>query len=310
MKMFSMLLKTACVFVPVFFCFGCGRGVVPEGNKDYIYYVNQEGTGLVKEDYVVSGENAKQQIDEILESLQADTDSVDYRSAYPETVHINGWELKDSDLEIDFSESYKKLEAGEELLLRTATVYTLEQVGGVDYVKFTVEGQELCDGNGQEIGYMNRDMFVENIGSSLHSYQDGNIRLFFANKTGDKLIEEEINVRYNSNMSVEKLIVEQLLKGPLVEDAYPTVSPDTKILGVSVRDGICYVNFDEGFLNMSYHVSPEVAVYSVVNSLIEGGENGQVQILVNGKADVIYQGSISLERPLSRNLELTEEEEH
>lgn len=61
---------------------------------------------------------------------------------------------------------------------------------------------------------------------------------------------------------------------------------------------------------MSYHVSPEVAVYSVVNSLIEGGESGQVQILVNGKADVIYQGSISLERPLSRNLELTEEEEH
>ncbi len=177
------------------------------------------------------------------------------------------------------------------------------QVGGVAYVKFTVEGEELCDEEGKEIGYMNRDMFVENTGSSLHSYQDGNIHLFFADEAGNRLVEEEVSVRYNSNMSVEKLIVEQLIKGPSTEGAYPTVSPKTKILGV-------YVNFDEEFLNACYHVSPEVMVYSVVNSLVEGGEMGQVQILINGKTDVSFQDSISLERPFSRNLEIMEEEEH
>lgn len=310
MKMFVRILKPVYILLPVLLCCSCGRGVVPEGNKDYIYYVNQEGTGLEKEEFTIADKGAKEQIEELLKELQKETDSADHRSAYPGYVHINNWNLEDSDLEIDFSKSYEEMDAAEELLLRVATVYTLGQVGGVDYIKFTVEGKELCNSGGKEIGYMSRDSFVENTGSSLHSYQDGNIHLSFANKAGDKLVEEEVNVRYNSNMSVEKLIVEQLIRGPLVEGAYPTISPDTKVLGVSVRDGICYVNFDEEFLNMSYHVSPEVAVYSVVNSLVEGGEAGQVQILVNGKSDVSYQGKISLERPFSRNLEIIEEEEH
>ena len=302
--------KFALVLVTALFVCGCGKGTAPEGSRDYIYYVNSAGTGLVKEDYEISGEGVKEQVDEVLGELRKKTDSLDFKSAYPENVRIRGWKLEESDLEIDFTESYNQMDSGEELLLRAATVYTLVQVGGVAYVKFTVEGEELCDEEGKEIGYMNRDMFVENTGSSLHSYQDGNIHLFFADEAGNRLVEEEVSVRYNSNMSVEKLIVEQLIKGPSTEGAYPTVSPKTKILGVSVRDGICYVNFDEEFLNACYHVSPEVMVYSVVNSLVEGGEMGQVQILINGKTDVSFQDSISLERPFSRNLEIMEEEEH
>lgn len=310
MKISARIMRSVGIFLPVLLCFGCGRGVLPEGNKDYVYYVNQDGTGLVKEEYTITEKDVKKQIGELLKALRAETESVDYRSAYPEDIQISSWNLVDSDLEIDFTKSYEQMDAAEELLLRTATVYTLQQVAGVDYIKFTLAGKELCDSDGKEIGFMNRDMFVENTGSSLHSYQDGNIHLSFANETGDKLIEEEINVRYNSNMSVEKLIVEQLIKGPMTEGAYPTISPDTKVLGVSVKDGICYVNFDEEFLNVSYHVSPEVTIYSVVNSLVEGGEAGQVQILVNGKGDVSYQGKISLDRPFSRNLEIIEEEEH
>lgn len=311
MKIFGLdFRKYAWVLLPVLFVCGCGRGTAPEGSREYIYYVNSDGTGLVKEEYEISGKGVKEQVDEVLGELKKKTDSLDYKSAYPENVRIKGWQLEDSDLKIDFAKSYQEMNSSEELLLRAATVYSLVQVGGVAYVKFTVEGKELCDEEGREIGYMNRDMFVENTGSSLHSYQDGNIHLFFSDKAGNKLVEEEVSVRYNSNMSVEKLIVEQLIKGPSTEGAYPTVSPKTKILGVSVRDGICYVNFDEEFLNAVYHVGPETTVYSVVNSLVEGGGAGQVQILINGKTDVDFQDSISLERPLSRNLEIVEEEEH
>lgn len=288
---------------------GCGQGTMPDRNKTYIYYVNGDGTGLVQEEYELTDKSARTQIEAMLKELRRETDSIDFKSAYPDYVDINGWVLEESDLEIDFSDSYKKMEASEELLLRAATVHTLEQINGVDYVRFTIEGEDFKDGGGEEPGYMNHDSFVENIGSSLHSYQEGNLNLFFANEAGDKLTEEVVNVRYNSNMSVEKLVAEQLIKGPSAEGEYPTLPPETKILGVSVRDGICYVNFDEGFLNMDYKISPQVRIYSVVNSIVAGGEAGQVQILVNGETDVAYPGDVSLEKPLSRNLEIVEEKD-
>ena len=288
---------------------GCGQGTMPDGNKTYIYYVNADGTGLAKEEYAFSENGMEEQIEAVLDELRKDTDSIDYKSAYPEYVHINGWEIEESDLKIDFSDSYKRMDVTEELLLRAATVHTLEQVGGVDYIKFTVEGEELEDSEGREQGYMNHDSFVENTGSSIHNFQEGSLHLFFADKSGSKLVEEVVSVRYNSNMSVEKLIAEQLIIGTSMEGLYPTLPPETKIFGVSVRDGICYVNFDDGFLYMDYKISPQVWIYSVVNSIVAGGEAGQVQILVNGGTDVTYQDDISLEKPLSRNLEIVKEKE-
>lgn len=301
---YLMIIFCLCILLG-----GCGQGTMPDGNKTYIYYVNADGTEFVQEEYDLPDGNASEQVTVMLQKLKQETDSIEYKSAYPKYVNIKDWQLKNSDLEIDFSDSYKQMDAATELLLRAATVHTLEQINGVDYIKFTVEGKELLNSEGEEEGYMNHDSFVENTGSSLHSYQEGSLKLFFANKAGDKLTEEIVNVRYNSNMSVEKLITEQLIKGPSAEGAYPTLPPDTKVLGVSVRDGICYVNFDEGFLNMDYKISPEVRIYSIVNSIVAGGETGQVQILVNGETDVTYQGDISLEKPLSRNLEIVEEKE-
>lgn len=297
------------VFLCIVLLFGCARGKVPDEDSKVVYFINSEGTGLVKEECEIEGETLEEKISDILTKLQAETDSIDYRSAYPKYVKINSWELKDSDLEMDFAESYKDMNTTEELLLRAATVQSLVQLSGVDYVKFTIEGKTLSDHDGNEVGYMSRETFVDNTGSSLHSYQDGNLKLFFTNKTGDKLVEEEVNVRYNSNMSVEKLIVEQLLKGPSVEGDYPTIPQGTKILGVAVRDGICYVNFDEGFLNATANASPQITIYSVVNSIIEGGQASQVQILINGEVNAAYQGNLTLEKPFERNLELVESDE-
>ena len=54
--------KFALVLVTALFVCGCGKGTAPEGSRDYIYYVNSDGTGLVKEDYEISGEGVKEQV--------------------------------------------------------------------------------------------------------------------------------------------------------------------------------------------------------------------------------------------------------
>ena len=67
-------------------------------------------------------------------------------------------------------------------------------------------------------------------------------------------------MEYNSNISLEKLIVEQLIAGPPFEGAYPTIPSETKLLNISIKDNICYVNLDEGFLGTGYNVIESIPV--------------------------------------------------
>ena len=171
---------------------------------------------------------------------------------------------------------------------------TLVQVDGIDFVSFYVGDDVLKDREGIPIGLMSADDFVQNTGSSLSSYQVTSLNLYFSNEDGTKLVSEKINdVHYSSNTSIEKLIVEQLMRGPASSKAQATIPKDTKLLGVSVKDGICYVNLglpNIFFDGRVYNQKPEVAIYSTVNSIIESGNASRVQILVNGASDVTYKG--------------------
>ena len=107
---------------------------------------------------------------------------------------------------------------------------------------------------------------------------------------------------------MERLVIEQLLKGPSSSGAYETLPANTKILSVSTRDQICYVNFDQELMNMKSNVKPEILIYSIVNSIVESGTAGQVQISINGESDIRFGQSVPLDQPLSRNLDLVEGE--
>ena len=76
---------------------------------------------------------------------------------------------------------------------------------------------------------------------------------------------------------------------------------------MSTKDGICYVNFDEGFLGQGYNVLEEIPIYSIVNSLTEIPGINKVQILINGETNRVFQESIRFETIFERNLDLIEE---
>lgn len=86
--------------------------------------------------------------------------------------------------------------------------------------------------------------------------------------------------------------------------AYPVMNPETKVINVNIRDGICYVNLDGGFINQIYNVTPEVTIYAMVNSLVELSNVNKVQISIDGETNVNYRESISLSTLFERNLEL------
>ena len=134
----------------------------------------------------------------------------------------------------------------------------------------------------------------------------------FTNESGERLIGVQTKpVVYSSNISMEKLVVERLIAGPDAEneELYPVINPATKVLGVTVKDGTCYVNLDNGFLTQTYNVSAEVQIYSIVNSLVELPNVNKVQIEVNGNTNMIFREKISLPNVFDRNLDLVYETE-
>lgn len=303
--------KQFVFFISLMLCItvlsGCGKGKEPEVGKTRIYYLDTEETQLMEEYCDLESNTIEGRIEEILKLLEEDPETIGCKSVFISGVRVESWELQETKLSLFFNENFYSLDAPSQLLLRAAVVQSLVQTAGVDYIRFFVGGEALTDRKGNEIGYMRAEDFVQNTGSSLHSYQVANLTLYFSNGEGDRLAAEEKSVRYNSNISIEKLIVEQLIKGPSDPEKKAVIPAGTKILGVSVRENVCYVNFDEGYLGIAEQVNPKIAVYALVNSIIDGGVASQVQILVNGETNVAYQEIIDLSKPFSRAPELIEE---
>lgn len=282
---------------------------VEVGEEDVIYCLNKTQTGLtpVPFDYHVG--DVKEQVDMILKELAKPSEDIAYIQVLPEEVKVNKYSVKNVIVNVDFNAAYLELPALQEKLVRAAVVKSLLQISGVQGVWISVEDVPLQNPDGTAVGILNDDDFVENTGSSVSSYQTAKLTLFFSNKEGDKLVEQKTTVRYSSNIPIEKIIVEKLMKGPTDSECYPTLNPAATLLSVTIKDGVCYVNFDSEFLNSVYDVKPEVAVYSLVNSLLEGTSAGKVQITINGVTDVSYKDVIDLSQPFQQNLELLEENE-
>ena len=229
----------------------------------------------------------------------------EYKAPLASGFGLIGYTIDNGQITMNFDEHYKEMDRVREVLMRAAIVRTVTQVSEISYVSFMVQGEPLTDSNGNAIGTMSADLFIDNAGNEINAYEKVNLHLYFANEDGTGLVEENRrNVVYSSNISLEKLVVEKLIEGPMAEGAYPTVNPETKVISVTIKDGICYVNLNEDFLSQPYNVGAEVTIYSLTNSLVELSNVNKVQISINGETNISYHENVALSSVFERNLDL------
>lgn len=288
---------------------GCKKEEKQRTGDRSIFYVNMDQTGIVSVPYEAKKATAGQEVETILKKMKEPPDSLEYQAAIPEMIMvqgITGITNEQKILGLDFNSEYMQMDPVTEVLMREAIVRTMVQIEGIDSVVFTVDQVPLKDKYGKEIGEMRSSDFLKDTGSALHSYKVTTLNLYFGNENGDQLVEQRVRIPYNSNTSLEKVVLEQLVEGPSNSKMTGTLPKELKILSVAVRDGVCYVNLDETFLSGTYQVQPKVAIMSIVNSIIDSGSVSQVQISVNGSGDQVFQGSIPLDRPFSMDLDIVE----
>lgn len=296
-----------CVLLACSLC-SCSSDSSKEVEKGYkIYYVNGEENDVVYEGYRVKAKNTEEMIKEFLEKLETSSDATEYRISKPEEVELLEYHLNDKTLSLKFSSEYETMHKTVEVLMRTAYVKTLIQIPGVDFVDFYVGEMPLEDSKGEMIGAMNEETFVDSSGGQINEYDEADLILYFSNKDGTALKQTMKSIVYDQNIALEKVVIEQLIKGPSHEkDGYPTVPSRTKLVSVSVKDSICFVNFNEEFMKLDNEVSAEVQIYSIVNSLAELATVSKVQISINGVTDRDFVEGISFNTIFERNLDIIE----
>lgn len=274
-----------------------------------IYYLNSSMTKLMPQEYYMETQDQDMMIQELMNQFLNVPNNVDSQVALSDKVGYLGYRQEERVLFLYFDAGYGSkvnMNATREILCRAALTKTMTQIEGIDYISIYVADQPLLDSYGNPVGVLSDSDFIEGI-SDINAYEKSQLQLFFADESGEHLLKEEREVVHSINTSVEKVIVEELIKGPQVSSHYRTLPADTKLLNVSLNENICYINFDATFLNNTLEVKEYIPIYSIVNSLSEISTVSKVQITINGSQNVMFRDVISLNTQFERNLEIGEE---
>lgn len=287
---------------------GCsGNGETEAPSEYFMYYLSLEANKVVENAYEPEASSGDEMIQEFVDRLNETPEGEDYQRLMPKDVKIDSYSLEDSTLILTIGGDYEQMERPREVLVRVGLVRAFTQISGVDRVQIVTENGELKDSAGNVIGAMTRESFVENAGSEINNYQYTTLTLYFANETGDKLVPETRSVYYSTSVPLERVVVEQLVKGPAEEGHYAVLPSNTNILSVTTSENIAYVNFDNTFMNGTMSVVQEIPIYALVNSITTNCPVQRVQFSIDGESDVTFRESMKLNQFYERDLSYLEE---
>lgn len=283
---------------------GCSVEVQNDPNTQSVYYlydISADETQLEKVAYNPEETTAEYMLKDMMQQMNQKEDDVERISLLPDDVQMN-YSVEGEVLVVNFNSQYTQMSKAREILVRAGVVKTFLQVPGISAVRFTVENQDLTDSKGESVGEMTADTFAEFSGNEPDAYCSTTFTLYFTDKDGQNLVKEQRTVRYRRSIPKERIVLEQLMKGPMEKGHYPTIPENTEILDVTIAGRICYVAFDRVFSSYALDVSEKIPVYSVVNTLLDALEADKVQITVGAsdKLDIFGQ-KMSLYRFYEKN---------
>ena len=281
---------------------------LPEVSRK-LYYINEEGTKVVSENFDLSFGTTDEQVSELLTALEATLWTEEEKDLITDRNPIYEYKIDENGLlALRYSSDYSTQSSITEVLRRAALVKTLCQLDDITAVEFFIGAQPLLTSAGKPVGMLTAEDFIDSTGENTEFYQEATASIYFANETGDALRPSYLKITYDGTVTTERLILQALLEGPVQKDLQSVIPKGTVLNKVMVRDGICYVDFNEKFMEKQEGITPEVTVYAVVNSLTELSNVYKVQFLINGVTKKNY-GTLDFSKPFERNLEIVEGEQ-
>lgn len=296
----------------VFFLTACSKEENDNYEGYYVYCLNTNETKVSGEKYTPKEEETEKLLAEFLGQMEQEPEDISLKKAIPDDVSLDEYTLSaEGDLSLYWNAAYGNYTGVTEILRRAAIVKTLCQIPDISNIQFYIAGQPLTDSNMNAVGFMTAETFIDNTGDTAYM-QTASLTMYYANDSGTGLVETPVKITYDATIPLEQLAMEQLLKGPKDiegvdgQDLRKTIPDGTKINKISVKENTCYLDLSSEFLEKRSDISDDVAIYSVVNTMVELSNINKVQFSIDGEQVLLFDDEISFGEPFENNFNIVQ----
>ena len=305
MKRIIGILLTLVMLLSICGCIGTGK--TPKTTISIYFQDAQSGELNVDEIKYTESQNTVDMANFAMSKLHEGPKKSSNVRTLPESVTFSGVSVKNEIASIDFSEDFAQLTGSEELIARFSVVRTLCAVPGITGVYITINGKGLVsNATGKEIGIVTiKDIVYDIDAQAEQTPKTTIITLYLSTSDALALKAEERRITTHETLSIEKTIMNELLKGPTSPELVNVIPSGTKLLNIETKDTVCYVNFSSDFVSKFAGGTGKLTVYSVVNSLCSLESVSAVQILVEGEKGQEF-GDYVFDEPISADLSIVQ----
>jgi len=264
-----------------------------------VYYISESGADLVAESVTPPNTSRKGQVRYLIEQLITPPNGK--VSPLSDGTTLNTVTIKDDIAVVDFSEQFSKKDNLKQTLAPVAVAKTLCSLDFIAGVQILVDGKEAIGADGKPLGIIYESDLVINKGVPTQAPKT-TLVLYFSDENAEHLVPERRNIEIASGDTIEKTVVNELIKGPTEGGHSKTIPQETKLLSIETKNNVCFVNLSKEFVDKHSGGSTgeRLTIYSIVNSLTELGTIDKVQFLIEGEKREEFIHMV-LNEPIVRN---------
>lgn len=250
-------------------------------------------------DQVIDQQDTSQIVTYVVDLLKNGVRNSKLSPTIPEQVELEYFTVTSNNVRLNFNREYFLVDDLEEIYMRSSLVRSLTSFDVIRSVEIYVDGvpirQSIVNGKDR----LNKKDVIVSFDELSDNFVEESINIYYPNEDKKRLVLKNIIMERDGDRKREAEVIDILL-----QEIEAEVLPEgTKLLNTYTHEEVCFVDFSEEFNRnvLPEGISEEIAVYSIVNSLIDLPDISEVQFLVEGKKISTFHGVMRLDRRFKKN---------
>lgn len=230
----------------------------------------------------------------ILTAYCAGPDSNDLENPLPTHCCVPAFTLENGVLTLQFSSELAALTGVELTIAAGCLARTFLPLTGAQKLVLTADGALLSGETAMTLTLDDLEL-RDNSLDLLH----GTYTVYYTGSDRRYLIGQNLSVNLSSRDELPALLLEQMLTPPSGTGLRSVLPDGCRLLGVSVKDGLCTVDLSPEFETRHFytHTGQILSLMGIVNTLCALEEISQVEFTIEGSL-LVHYGSLTISGPL------------